>query len=259
LSKGRLTPITLCPVRLPAIRPNQPLIPILQESLRNHDLTLRDRDVLCIASKVVSFSEGRIVDLSERQVSKKARFYAGKLRMSSHLAQIVLDEADAVLGGIRGFLLTLKANILTANAGVDVKNSPLGTATLWPVQPDRSAATIRGFFEQETNARLGVLIVDSRVTPLRLGTIGLAIGLSGFRPVKDEREKPDLYRRPVKVTQTNLADDLAASAHFLMGERNERIGLVVIRNAAIRTNNDDSALAKLVSRECLFFQTFVGP
>jgi coenzyme F420-0:L-glutamate ligase/coenzyme F420-1:gamma-L-glutamate ligase len=174
---------------------------------------LRDRDVLCIASKVISISEGRFVALGERLVSRRARFYAEKFRMNPHLAQVVLDEADAVLGGVRGFLLTLKEGTLTANAGVDVKNSPAGTATLWPVQPDKSASAIRVSLEQKASARIGVVIVDSRVTPLRLGTTGLAIGLSGFRPIKDERGKLDLYRRRVKVTQTNLADDLAASTH----------------------------------------------
>lgn len=259
MSKRRPTPITLFPVKLPTITPNQPLIPILHGALQNHELMLHDHDVLCIASKVVSIAEGRIVVLGERSLSRRARFYARKFTMSPHLVQVVLDEADAVLGGVRGFLLTLKGNILTANAGVDVKNSPTGTTTLWPVQPDKSAAIIRGYFEQKSNARIGVVVVDSRVTPLRLGTTGLAIGLSGFRPIKDERGKPDLYGRPIKVTQTNLADDLAASAHLLMGERNERIGLVVIRNASISTNNDTSSLTKLVSRECLFGSSLSWP
>jgi coenzyme F420-0:L-glutamate ligase/coenzyme F420-1:gamma-L-glutamate ligase len=247
----------LFPAKLPIVRPKQKLIPILHEALQNHKFMLHDRDVLCIASKVVSTAEGRIVALRERSVSRRARFYAEKFRMSPHLAQVVIDEADAILGGVRGFLLTLKGNILTANAGVDIKNSPAGTATLWPVQPDKSAATIRRSLEK-SNVRIGVIVVDSRVTPLRLGTTGLAIGLSGFRPIKDEREKPDLYRRPVTVTRTNLADDLAASAHLLMGERNERIGLVVVRNAPISANNDTSSSTKLILRECLIGSKLTG-
>ena len=38
----------------------------------------------------------------------------------------------------------------------------------------------------------------------------------------------------MKVTQTNIADDLAASAHILMGETRERIGAVLIRNASVK-------------------------
>ena len=53
--------------------------------------------------------------------------------------------------------------------------------------------------------------MDSRVTALRLGTVGLAIGVSGFKPILDYRAKLDLYGRKVKVTQSNIADDLAGS------------------------------------------------
>lgn len=115
--------------------------------------------------------------------------------MNIPLAQVVLNEADVVLGGVRGFLLTVRQGILTANAGVDLKNSPTGTAILWPVHPDRSALALRTSLERSANVRIGVVIVDSRVTPLRLGTTGLAIGLSGFQSVKDYRGKCDIYGR----------------------------------------------------------------
>lgn len=145
----------------------------------------------------------------------------------------------------------MKSGILSANAGADVKNSPPRTATLWPTNPDASADILRHSLENEYHARIGVAIVDSRITPLRLGTTGLAIGSSGFDPIKDDRGKSDLYHRFVKVTQTNVADDLAATAHLLMAERNERIGLVVIRNAPVSMKGVDSSRTKLTIRKCL--------
>ena len=95
------------------------------------------------------------------------------------------------------------------------------------------------------NATIGVVIIDSRVTPLRLGTVGIAIGLSGFRTIRDDRGKRDLYDRRVMVTRSNLADDLASAAHLVMGERDERKGLVVIRNAPVAMTNAPSASGKL--------------
>jgi len=89
------------------------------------------------------------------------------------------------------------------------------------------------------------------VTPLRLGTTGLAIGSSGFNPIRDDRGKIDLYNRTVKVTQTNLADDLAASAHLLMSERDERIGLVIVRNAPVQMRANVSSNLKLAVKKCL--------
>jgi len=53
-------------------------------------------------------------------------------------------------------------------------------------------------------------------------------------------------------TQVNVADDIAASAHLLMAERDERIGCVVIRNAPITEGPYDPTHAKLNVRRCLF-------
>jgi F420-0:gamma-glutamyl ligase len=174
--------------------------------------------------------------------------------MNVSLASIVIGESDYVLGGVKGFLLTVKDGILTANAGVDLKNSPPGTATLWPKDADKSARRLRQRLLRKRISRLGIEIVDSRVTPLRLGTIGLAIGLSGFDPVLDERTKPDLYRRKVKVTQSNVADDIAAAAHLLMGETTEKVAAVVVRNARVRFDSrKNSRRAKLMPQRCLIF------
>lgn len=250
--------VELIPVQLPLVRPGQSLQLILQQALLNQHLRLCRGDIVCVASKVVSASEGRIEFLSQQHVSRKARNYADRFRIDPALAEIVVNEADAILGGVKGFLLTIKSGILSANAGVDVKNSPRGTATLWPADPDNSANVLRNSLETKYSTRIGVLIVDSRVTPLRLGTTGLAIGSSGFSPLRDDRGKIDLYDRTVKVTQTNVADDIAAAAHLLMSERNERIGLVIVRNAPVLMKANASSKLKLAARKCLISSVLVG-
>ena len=256
MSKKKTHPITLFPIKLPTVRLGQKLDSIVLRALQDYDFELRDRDVVCVASKIVSITERRIVQLKQTQVSERARVLADKYQMNIPLVQVVLDEADAVLGGVRGFLLTVRQGILTANAGVDLKNSPTGTAALWPAHPDRSASSLRASLERSADVRLGVVIVDSRVTPLRLGTTGLAIGLSGFQPVRDYRGKYDIYSRRVKVTLTNVADDLASSAHLLMGERDERIGLVVVRDAAISMGREWTSV-KLAPSKCLITSNLV--
>jgi coenzyme F420-0:L-glutamate ligase/coenzyme F420-1:gamma-L-glutamate ligase len=215
--------------------------------------------VLAVASKVVSVCENRVLRLDEVEVSKKARRLAARWRIDSRLASIVIQEADLILGGTQGFLLTVKDGILTANAGVDMKNSPPGSVSLWPRHPDRSAARFRRHMERKKDIRLGVEIVDSRVTALRLGTTGLAIGVSGFKPVVDYRTKADLYGRNVRVTQLNIADDLAAATHTLMGETTERIGAVLVRNANIMLEaSNGSAPGKLNPRKCLIASNLRG-
>ena len=249
--------VQLIPVRLPLVRPGQSLPLILQRALLGQRLSLRRGDIVCVASKVASAAEGRIEFLNQQHVTRKARNYADRFRINPALAQIVVNEADEILGGVKGFLLTIKSGILSANAGVDVKNSPRGTATLWPADLDNSATVLRHSLEIKYGTGLGVLIVDSRVTPLRLGTTGLAIGSSGFNPIRDDRGKIDLYNRTVKVTQTNVADDLAASAHLLMSERDERIGLVIVRNAPVPVKVNVSSSLKLAVRKCLVCSVLV--
>jgi coenzyme F420-0:L-glutamate ligase len=207
--------------------------------------------MLAVASKIVSTSEDRIVRLQEVKVNTAARSLARRYGIEERLCTIVAAESDNILGGVKGFLLTLKNYILTANAGVDVKNAPPETAILWPKNPDRSAEKLRRSLERHYHSKFGVEIVDSRVTPLRLGTTGLAIGLSGFFPIRDERKNLDLYGRTIRVTQTNVADDLAAAAHLLMGEAAGRIGAVVIRNADLKAGKGHSHDAVITKRRCL--------
>jgi len=250
----------LAPLRVPKVVPGCNLSAVIIEALESRSFVLRTKDVLAVPSKVASLCEGRIAKLSKVVVSDRAERLANKWRMNEELTQLVLDEADEVLGGVRGFLLTIKDGILTANAGIDLKNSPIGTATLWPTNPDRSAREVRKSLEVRYQKRIGVLIVDSRVTPLRLGTIGLAIGASGLIPIKDDRGRLDLYGRKVKVTQTNIIDDLASAAHLLMGEVKEQIGAVIIRDAPVHlSDRPTSRQARLSAARCLISSNLSAP
>ncbi len=231
----------------------QNLSAILIRSLKDARMELKRGDVLAVASKVVSTCESRILRLAEVHASAATKRLAKRWEMNEDLVAVVMGEADEILGGINGFLLTEKNGVLTANAGVDLKNSPRGTAMLWPKDANNSARCLRNALERHFHTKVGVEIVDSRVTPLRLGTTGLALGVSGFRPVIDQRGRTDLYGRRVRVTQSNLADDVAAAAHILMGETRERVGAVIVRNAHTTSyaKRKSADLLKLSPEKCL--------
>ena len=244
--------LAVIPVHFPVVRPGEKLAQVVCDCLKDEGLTLRRGDIFAVASKIVSTCEGRVVRLTGVHVTARAKRLSDQWEIDERLAAVVVKEADEILGGVDGFLLTVTNGILTPNAGVDLKNSPPGTATLWPTNPDRSASQLRSRLQHRYKTKIGVLIVDSHVTPLRLGTVGLAIGLSGFVPIQDYRGVPDLFDRTIRVTQTNLADDIAAAAHLLMGESSERIGAVIIRGSAIGTDaKGDGRLLKLTQRKCL--------
>jgi coenzyme F420-0:L-glutamate ligase/coenzyme F420-1:gamma-L-glutamate ligase len=248
----------LIPVRLPTVKIGERLDEVVLRALKRREVRLRKGDIVAVASKVVSTCEGRMQELSGVRVTREARRVSRQWNLDERLATIVLKETDEILGGVHGFLLTIKNGILTANAGVDLKNCPVGSALLWPKDADSSAMRLRKSLEKKYGVRLGVILVDSRVTPMRLGTVGLAIGASGLLPVRDLRGVPDIYGRKIVVTQTNVADDLAASAHLLMGEASEHIGVVIARKTpALLKSVDSSRRAYLSSSRCLITSNIV--
>jgi coenzyme F420-0:L-glutamate ligase len=182
---------------------------------------------------VVAVSEGRIAELSKIVPSKKARNLSEKYHVLPEICELIIREADTIIGGIDGVILTLKNNTLIANAGIDKKNAGLGKVILHPENPTRAAEQIRKEFLNTEGKRIGVVITDSRTQPLRVGTIGLALGVSGFDPIVDERGKPDLFGRPLQVTKRALADELATAAEILMGETDELVPIVLVRNSSI--------------------------
>ncbi|HXY83627.1 MAG TPA: coenzyme F420-0:L-glutamate ligase [Candidatus Saccharimonadales bacterium] len=249
-------PVTIIPVRLQKVQPSQPLAPIIIQALEQRGLTPQSGDVISVASKIASIAEGQIVKLQQIQPSKLARKMAAKWKIDSRLMQVILNESDDILAGVEGFALTIRQGILTPNAGIDQKNSPPGTVTLWPKDPDLTAERLRRLLQKRFHARLGVQIVDSRITPLRMGTIGLAIGISGFAPIRDERGKQDLYGRLVRATRADLADDIASASHLVMGERNEHVGLVLIRGARVQLGQFTSKQVLLTKQRCLITSNF---
>ena len=191
-------------------------------------------DILVISSKFVSMSERSLIDLKNVKVSKKARALALKFKMDERIAQVTLQESDYVVSGIPGFLLTINDGMIAPNAGIDKSNCPQGKIVLYPKDSFKTANELRKKFLKKYGIKIGIVISDSRLMPTRIGCTGIAIGVSGFDPVDDERGKTDLYGKKLKVTFKATADCLATIGVFMMGESNESIPLVVIRGANVR-------------------------
>ena len=191
-------------------------------------------DILVISSKFVSMSEKSLIDLKNVKVSKRAKELALKFKMDERIAQVTLQESDYVVSGIPGFLLTINDGMIAPNAGIDKSNCPQGKIVLYPKDSFKTANYLRKKFLKKYGIKIGIVISDSRLMPTRIGCTGIAIGVSGFDPVDDERGKTDLYGKKLKVTFRATADCLATIGVFMMGESNESIPLVVIRGANVR-------------------------
>ena len=198
------------------------------------EFQFQEKDIVVISSKFVSMSEGTLIDLKSVKVSERARALASRFKMDERIAQISLQESDYVVSGIPGFLLTINDGMIAPNAGIDKSNCPPGKIVLYPKDCFKSAKQLRKKFFKKFGIKIGIVISDSRLMPTRIGCTGIAVGVSGFDPVDDERGKTDLYGKKLKVTFKATADCLATIGVFMMGESNESIPCVVIRGANVR-------------------------
>jgi coenzyme F420-0:L-glutamate ligase/coenzyme F420-1:gamma-L-glutamate ligase len=233
------------------IKPGEDLASRIVGAAKKAGIRFLRNDTLAVASKLVAVAEGSLVDLRSVTPTRRALILARRHDLLPAHAQLILDQADIVYGGVKGALLTEKYGQLIANAGVDLKNAPTGAAVLWPSDSFSSARDLRARLTRLTGVDVAILIVDSRVTPLRRGTIGLAIGYSGLGGVRDYRGQKDLVKRRIRLSQQNIADDLASVAHVLMGEGNEGNGAVWIRSQLSTSGRSSRTEATIGRRRCL--------
>jgi coenzyme F420-0:L-glutamate ligase len=249
----------LCAVETRVVKIGESLVEVVLESLRrNQQLRLEDNDVLALTSKIVSYSQGRVVRLSDVKPSEKARRLAKKYSLEPRFAMLVVDEAEKIYRGVGKAVLTLKDSILTANAGIDNKNAPAGYAVLWPENLGEWLKSFREKIYHKSGKRVAVIVVDSGLIPLRIGTVGLALAVAGFNPIRDWRGKKDLYGKPITITRHAVADDLASAAHLLMGEAGEKVPIVLIKDAPVDFDNNIYRPAEMFMpfEECIFMNTF---
>lgn len=212
---------------------------------------VQDGDILLLAESAVATAEGRVVKLDSVTPSPEALALAERYHLEPRIAEVVLRESDCVVGGIPGYLLTLKNGTLLPNAGVDHSNAPDGAVVPLPANPDRSAAQMRAAIRERVGANIGVLVIDSRTHAMRLGCSGVAIGCSGVRAVVDEAGRLDLFGRELEVTKRAVGDCLASAAELLMGEADECVPAVLFRGSGIGIT-DDVGIPTIDASDCLF-------
>ena len=223
---------------LPVIEPGDDLADLIGGALLRAGLTVRDGDVLVVASKLVSRAEGRFVDLRAVEPSRRALQLAEKTGKDPRHVEVVLRESVIVSRAARGVLIVRhRLGFVVANGGVDTSNvrGDPSWVLLLPEDPDASARTLA--------SRLGVAVVvsDSFGRPFRLGTVGVAIGAAGLPPLFDQRGRRDLFGRALEHTETALADQIAAAADLVAGQAAEGRGAVLVRGLGFAPSRSGAA------------------
>ena len=245
-------------IKLPLIKKNDPLLDILIKILKENKESLENGDILVISEKVIATSQGRIVNLSEiKEISEKAKDLSRKYDMDERFVELILQEATEILGGMTHVILAKVNDFLIANAGIDQSNAGSNNVVLLPKDLKKTVSYYRNALKREFNLKdFGVIIADSRVQPLRKGTIGIAIATAGFEPIEDCRGQPDLFGRPLEITMRAIADDLASAAQFLLGEANEQTPVVIIRGSNVKFTDNPQLTTEMPPEECLYMNIF---
>lgn len=226
--------VTYIPIRVSLKRGKFDLFKCIQTEIARNGEDLKDGDIIIVSSKFVSMSQGRLVKVDDIIVNSETREIASRLNLTGELAELILRESEVILNGVPGFVLSIKDGVLMPNAGIDYSNVKNGFAILSPRQPFREAERIRIKILLEMGKKVGIIITDSRLMPLRIGTTGIALGVSGFDPIKDERGKKDLFGNVLRVTIRAFADEISGGAQLLMGETDEKIPIVIVRDSRIK-------------------------
>ena len=188
------------------------LFEILDKSLPE----MKENSVLAVTSKIVAICEGRVTKMED--VNKDA--------LIEQESQYYLERKDNPYN----VSLTITRNNLVATAGIDESNGN-GFYILWPSDPQKSANQIRAYLKEKFKLKnVGVIITDSRTTPLRWGVTSFSLGFSGIKALIDYSGKPDLFGRLFKFEKLNVVDSLATAAALVMGEGDEQTPLSLIED-----------------------------
>lgn len=181
-----------------------------------HIPTVRENMILAVASKLFCLWKGEILPYKS-QAQKE---------------MLIKQESDFALQTPLCWL-TIKDGMVMTNAGIDESNSG-GKLLLFPPDMYKLATQLRKQLCQAWNVKkLGLVVTDSMILPLRTGVIAGAVAYAGFKGVRDCRGQADLFGRKLTVTQIDVADSLATAAAYCMGEGAERQPLAVLEDTGV--------------------------
>jgi coenzyme F420-0:L-glutamate ligase/coenzyme F420-1:gamma-L-glutamate ligase len=201
---------------IPEIEPGDQIADSILQALEQSPIELTRGDLLVVTHKIVSKAEGRVVDSGDDATYRAA----------------VEEEAQAILRR-RGDLTIARTHhgFICANAGVDRSNVPSGRAVLLPLNPDRSAHSIRMQLRRATGIDVPVIISDTFGRPWRRGQTDIAIGVSGMEAIADFKGKPDGNGRIMEATEIAIIDEIASAADLVMGKA-DHIPVAIVRGVA---------------------------
>lgn len=216
----------------PLIQPGDNLSSIILGSCKDNQFELQDGDIIAIAQKVVSKSEGRYENLLEIKPSQKALDLGKSLNREPAFIELILNESNEIISTEKNVIIVEhKLGFININAGIDRSNIPenKNLVLLLPEDPSLSSQKIYEDISSKTNKNISVIITDSMTRPYRSGVTNFALASANIQSLIDLKGEKDIYGNILQATEIAIADELAAAAGLLMGQGSDGIPIVIIR------------------------------
>lgn len=215
---------------IPSIKQGDDLGKLIFDTCKNQKIKLLDHDVIVIAHKIVSKSEGRVIDFSNIQASPFAKRIAKKSKKEAPHVEAILSQTKNIVRMQGHHLITeTRHGFICSNSGVDKSNlKDESTVCLLPKDPDQSARTIRNKIKSLSGTDVAIIVSDTFGRPWRIGQVNIAIGIAGMKPLIDYRGIKDMYGRELRLTVIAIADELASAAELVM-KKSEGVPVAILR------------------------------
>lgn len=233
--------IEILPVKIEHnIQPGERIQETIINAIVKENFGIENGDVLVIAQKIISKSEGRLVSLDTVSPSEKSIQIGNITKKDPRLIEIILNESKKIIRmSERTLIVETKHGFICANAGIDKSNVDDNEkkVLLLPKNPDRSANKIRWEIKKKTKKDVAVIISDTFGRPFRIGQVNVAIGISGINPIKSYIGTKDIFGKNLYVTEIAVADELCSAAELVM-EKIAMVPVVIIRGYKYKKGNN---------------------
>jgi len=204
---------------------------------------MKDHDIVVVTQKIISKSEGRVVNLSTIDPSDRALNLANRVKKDPRFVELVISESKSILRCSDNVIISeTKHGFVCANSGIDQSNviGAGDNVLLLPVDPDLSARQIRHEVIRSIGRNIAVIVTDTFGRPFRLGQTNVAIGVAGIDIIKSYVGKRDMYGNILRITEIAVVDEIASAAELVMG-KNKRVPIAIVRGYGYSSSGMDTA------------------
>ena len=233
------------------LTPNSNLVSTLLTAIKenNNNQSIENGDIIVLAQKIISKIEGRLINLDDINPSKESIDLSKQIDKDPRIIELILQESNKIVRLFNNIIIAeTHHGFICANAGIDQSNvsNKKDQVLLLPINPDKSAESVRKEIYEKTKKKVAVVITDTFGRPFRMGQTNVAIGIAGINPLKSYKGKQDMFGKILRVTEIAIVDEIAGAAELVMG-KTEGIPIAIVRN--VKYSKRNNSITKIIRKE----------